>query len=110
METAQSSESALQITSPDGKMKILHHKLITSPFGLKVVEGAIRNISPDYNLGAELKAEYYDADGAYIDSELCTLKRIDPGQSTAFELSYGGKNRYLVKNSELWVRTLPRIG
>jgi hypothetical protein len=85
------------ITSPDGKLQTLHHKMSVNRFGHRVVEGAVRNISSDSNVSAEIKAEYYDAAGTLIGSEADTVRRLEPGKTGAFEVVYSGQQRADVK-------------
>jgi len=85
------------ITSPDGKLQTLHHKMSVNRFGHRVVEGAVRNISSDSNVSAEIKAEYYDAIGTPIGTEVDTVRRLEPGKTGAFEVVYSGQQRTDIK-------------
>ena len=91
------------IQSPDQRLKLLHYRVSQGPFGQISVEGAIRNISAE-TLKVEIKAEYFDADEAYIGSEVETIKHLNPGNSTAFDVAYCSKNRYLIKDVRFSVK------
>jgi hypothetical protein len=93
------------VQPPDGKLKILHYRLTQGPFGQMSVEGAVRNISSEV-LQIEIKADYLDGGGAYIGSETETIKHLNPGNSTAFDVAYCAKNRFLVKDFRLSVKVL----
>ena len=88
---------------PDERLKVLHYRFSQGPFGQMSVEGAVRNIGSEI-LRIEIKADYFDASGAYIGSEVETIKHLDPGNSTAFDVAYCAKNRYLVKDFKLSVK------
>ena len=91
---AQSGEGQPQvITSSDGKLQTLHHKMSANRFGHRVVEGAVRNISSDSKVSAEIKAEYYDAAGTLIATEVDVVRRLEPGKTGAFEVVYSGPQR-----------------
>lgn len=95
---AQSGKGQPQvITSPDGKLQTLHHKMSVNRFGHRVVEGAIRNISSDSNINAEIKAEYYDATGTLIGTEVDIVRRLEPSKTGAFEVVYSGEQRWDIK-------------
>ena len=85
------------ITSPDGKLQTLHHKMSVNRFGHRVVEGAVRNISSDSNVSAEIKTEYYGAAGTLIGTEVDIVRRLEPGKTGAFEVVYSGQQRADVK-------------
>ncbi len=95
---AQSGKGQPQeITSPDGKLRTLHHKMSVNRFGHRVVEGAVRNISSDSNVNAEIKAEYYGATGRLIGTEADIVRRLEPGKTGAFEVVYSGEQRWDIK-------------
>ena len=81
------------ITSPDGKLQTLHHKMSVNRFGHRVVEGAVRNIGSDSGVSAEVKAEYYDAAGTPIGTEVDVVRLLEPGKTGAFEIVYSGPQR-----------------
>ena len=85
------------ITSPNGKLQTLHHKMSANRFGHRVVEGAIRNISSDSNVNAEIKAEYYSATGTLIGTEVDIVRRLGSGKAGAFEVVYSGEQRWDIK-------------
>jgi hypothetical protein len=60
-------------------------------------EGALRNISSDANVSAEIKAEYYGADGKPIGTEVDIVRRLGPGKTGAFEVVYSGQQRWDIK-------------
>jgi hypothetical protein len=96
---AQSGEGPPQvITSPDGKLQTLHHRMSANRFGHRVVEGAVRNISSDSGLNAGIKAEYYSADGTLIGTEMDIVRRLGPGKTGAFEVVYSGERRWDIKS------------
>lgn len=86
------------ITSPDGKLQTLHHRMSANRFGHRVVEGAVRNISPDATLSAGITAEYYDASGALIGTEADIVRKLGPGKTGAFEVVYSGERRWDIKD------------
>ena len=91
---AQSEKGQPQvITSPDGRLQTLHHKMSANRFGHRVVEGAVRNISSDSNVSAEIKAEYYGTTGTLIGTEVDIVRRLDPGKTGAFEIVYSSEQR-----------------
>ena len=95
---AQSGKGQPQvITSPDGKLQTLHHKMSVNRFGHRVVEGAIRNISSDSSVNAEIKAEYYDATGTLIGTEVDIVRRLELSKTGAFEVVYSGEQRWDIK-------------
>jgi len=95
---AQSGRGQPQIiTSPDSKLQTLHHKMSVNRFGHRVVEGAVRNISSESNVSAEIKAEYYGATGRLIGTEVDILRRLEPGKTGAFEVVYSGEQRADIK-------------
>ena len=85
------------ITSPDGKLQTLHHKMSVNRFGHRVVEGAVRNISSNSKVSAEVKAEYYNAAGTLIGTEVDVVRHLEPGKTGAFEVVYSGQQRADVK-------------
>ena len=85
------------ITSPDGKLQTLHHKMSANRFGHRVVEGAVRNISSDSRVSAEVKAEFYDAAGTLIGTEVDIVRKLEPGKTGAFEVVYSGQQRADIK-------------
>ncbi len=96
-----SSEKMVQ--SPDERVKILHHRITQGGFGQISAEGAVRNISSE-TLRIEIRADFFDANGTRLGSEVETIKHLWPGYSTAFEVAYCSKNRYLVKDVKLSVK------
>jgi hypothetical protein len=99
---AQSGEVQPQvITSPDGKLQTLHHRISANRFGHRIVEGAVRNVSSDSSVNAEIKAEYYDAAGTLIGNEADIVRRLGPGKTGAFEVVYSGERRWDIKHYKI---------
>lgn len=94
------------ITSPDGDIQIVNYRISTSMFGDLFAAGTVENISSKSNLTAVVKADYYDANGNYIDSETDTVRRLEPGETGAFEVVYSGQIRYRIKDLKLSVDTI----
>jgi hypothetical protein len=97
MEAAPGKGQSQVITSVDNKLQTLHHKMSTSRFGHKVVEGALRNISSDASVSAEVRAEFYGAHGELIGNDVDVVRRLDSGKTGAFEVVYSGDRRWDVK-------------
>ncbi len=93
------------IISADGNLQIINYKIITGLFGEMAVDGAVKNIGLKSNLTAVIKADYYDANGDYVDSSTDTVRRLEPGKAGAFEVMYSGLTRYRIKNLKLSVNT-----
>lgn len=89
----QAEKQEQQIASKDGKLRILHHAASIDQFGCYTLKGAIRNISSEAEVEAEIRVDYYDAEGAKIDSETDRLFIPFPGGSRAFHIIYPG-NRH----------------
>ena len=85
------------VTSVDNKLQTLHHKMSANRFGHRVVEGVVRNISSDASLSAEVRVEFYGADGALIGTEVDIVRRLAPGKTGTFEVVYSGDRRWDVK-------------
>jgi hypothetical protein len=90
------------IHSPDERLRIFNYRITQGGFGQISAEGAIQNAGNEA-LKIEIKADYYDASGIHIGSEVETIKRLNPGYSTAFDVAYCSKNRYLVRDVKLSV-------
>ena len=86
------------ITSPDNKLQILHHRMSVNRFGHRVVEGAVKNISPDSGVFAEIKAEYYDVAGTLMGTEVDIVRKLGSGKTGAFEIVYSGDRRWDVRS------------
>jgi hypothetical protein len=106
----QDNDTEKMAQSPDERLKILHYRISQGPFGQISAEGAVRNISSE-TLKIEIKADYFDANGAYMGSEVETIKHLNPGNSTAFDVAYCSKNRYLIKDVRFSVKayTVPDV-
>ena len=82
------------ITSPDGKCQITsHRRAYKDAFGSYCVEGVIKNTSPEPELNAKIKIDYYDSDNVRFDSEVDTLTIPKPGGTRAFYIPYSGLRR-----------------
>lgn len=82
------------ITSPDKKSQILsHRRAYKDAFGSYVVEGVIKNISPEPEVGVKIKIDYYDSDRVRIDAEVETLSIPKPGGTRAFYIPFSGLRR-----------------
>ena len=101
-----SEQQAQVITSPDGKAQILNHRKLIGRFGEVSIEGAVKNISSEPSLSVEVKAEYYDFDGEYIDCELDLLQNLEPNATSAFEAMFLGRRRGEVNSYKLAIRTI----
>lgn len=94
MQTPKKEEQAQVITSPDGRLRIIRHRAYVDRFGCYCVEGAIRNISSEPYLNAEIKIDYYDINGQKIDTEVDkTVRALGKGVTVAFHTMYSGKQR-----------------
>lgn len=100
------NEPQKQITSADGDIQIINYKIFTSMFGDMFAAGTVKNIGSKSNTTTLIKADYYDANGNYIDSETDTVKRLEPGETGAFEVVYSGQIRYRIKNLKLSVYSI----
>ena len=85
------------IKSPDDKIQTLHHRMSVNRFGHRVVGGAVRNISSDSDVNAEIEAEYYSTTGTLIGTEIDIVRRLAPGKTGAFEVVYSGEQRWDIK-------------
>ena len=94
------------ITSPDGKVQIINHRIVIGRFGDMAVEGAVRNISSESDITAEVKADLYDAEGIYVDYEVDKVRRLNPGKTGAFEVVYSAHKRYRVKHIKISLKTI----
>ena len=85
------------IKSPDEKLQILNHRLYFDRFGCACIEGAVKNLTDQIDLIANLKADYYDVDGNYIDTELQKLPIKYPNRAIGFHIMYSGVKRLETK-------------
>ena len=90
-----------KMTSPDGVLQTLHHRMVINRFGHRTVEGAVRNTGADAEVSAKLIAKFYDNAGAPIGTESDTLSRLSPGKSGAFEIVYSGQHREQIRHYTL---------
>ena len=98
MPTLKKEEQTQVITSPDGKLQIIRHRLYVDRFGCYCVEGAIRNIGGESNLNAEIKIDYYNAEWKQIDTEVdSTIRALGKRVTVAFHTMYSGRQRGEIK-------------
>ena len=55
----------------------------------------------DSGLTAEIKAEFYDADGILMGTGIDTLRNPGPGKTGAFEVVYSGDRRWDVRSYKI---------
>jgi hypothetical protein len=89
------------ITSPDDKLQTLHHRMSVNRFGHRVVDGVVKNIGSDSGVSVEIKAEYYDAAGTLIGTEVDIVRRLEPGKTAAFQVVYSGERRWDIKHYKI---------
>jgi|GEM_PF-3516313 len=90
-----------EIMSPDNTIQTLHHRMFTNRFGHRTVAGAVRNVSPDSRIIAEIKVAYYDEIGVLIGTEIEIVRILTPGKTAAFEVVYSGDRRWDVKSYKI---------
>ena len=90
------------ITSMDKKLQILNHGASVDQFGCYMIKGAIRNISPEPDIYAEITVDYFDSDGAQIDTEVDALTIPMPGGSRGFHIVYPGQRHDDVKSYKIY--------
>jgi hypothetical protein len=91
------------IVSPSGKLMIVHHRAYIDRFGCYCVEGAIRNISQEPSLKAEIKIDYLDIDNRLIDTEIdTTVRALTKGTTVAFHTMYSGRQRGKIKSYQIY--------
>ncbi len=79
-----------KVTSPDNKLQILNHRVYFDRFGCACVEGAVKNLTDRTDLIANLKVDYYDYDGIYINSEIQSLPVKYGHRAIGFHIMYSG--------------------
>lgn len=95
----QKEKQAQIIDSDDKKLQIINHRPYVDRFGCYCVEGAVKNVSQEQNLTAEIKIDYFDFDGVYVDTEVDTAVRaLEPGVTVAFQVMYSGRRRGEITN------------
>lgn len=100
---AQCEKQPQLIISSDKKLQILNHKIYYDRFGCACIEGAIKNVTSQTDLIAYLKADYYDFDGEYIDSEVQILPIKYPNRAIGFHIMYSGRRRLEVRSYRLYL-------
>ena len=93
------------ITSPDNKIQIFNHRTSREGFGAFCVEGAIRNLTSEPNLKAQIRVEYFDSDNNKIDSETDIINNLRPGFPRGFYISFAGKKRNSIQYYRLYLTT-----
>jgi hypothetical protein len=78
------------ISSPDNKLQVLNHKVYFDRFGCACVEGAVKNLTERIDLIANLKVDYYDYYGEYINSEVQSLPIKYANRAIGFHIMYSG--------------------
>jgi hypothetical protein len=98
MSNPPSEKQPQVITSPDKKLQILNHGAAVDQFGCYMIKGAIRNISPEADVCAEITVIYFDSDGRQIDTEVDVLTIPRSGGSRGFHIVYPGQRHDDVKS------------
>ena len=92
------------IVSPAGKLMIIRHRSYIDRFGCYCVEGAIRNISAEPSLNAEIKIDYWDKDYQLVDTEVdATVRDLRKGATVAFHTMYSGRQRGKIKSYQIFL-------
>jgi len=84
-------EEKRRLLSDVNKLEILHHTGSIDYFGAFLVEGAVKNLSAEKNINAEIIIDYYDKNGVRIDSDIDDVFLPFPGGSRAFYIVYSGE-------------------
>ena len=90
-----------EIMSPDNTIQTLHHRMSANRFGHRTVAGVVKNLSSDSSVTVEVRAEYYDENGALIGAESEILRILSPGNTAAFEVVYSGDRRWVVESYKI---------
>lgn len=93
------------ITSPDANFQIINHRSFFDRFGCYSIDGAIKYLSAEPNLRAEIKADFYDLEGEFIDSETKIVDFNEPGTTVAFFIAYSGIKRGEIQHHVLYPGT-----
>ena len=99
-----------RITSPDETVQIINHRASREGFGSYCIEGAVRNISSEPEINAEIRVDYYDGDNVKIDSEVDVLPRLKPGETRGIYISYAGQKRNSVQYYRLHLSQNKKTG
>ncbi len=89
----QIATSPQVVTSPDGKFQIINHRSYFDRFGCYCIDGAVKYVSPEPNLSAEIKVDYYTIEGEFIDTEVETVDFHESGGTSSFFIQYSGLRR-----------------
>ncbi len=84
-------------------MQILNHSPYRDRFGCYCIQGAVKYVSPEPNLNAQIKVDYYDIDGGLIDTEVDTVDFLKSGGTSSFHIMYSGLRRGEVQYYKLSV-------
>ncbi len=90
---ADNKQSPQVINSADGKMRILNHYAYRDRFGCYCIQGAVKYLSPEPNLCAHIKIDYFTTDGEQIDTEESTVEFLNSGGTSSFFMMYSGLRR-----------------
>lgn len=98
-------EQPQRVTSPDGNFQIINHYSYIDRYGCYLVEGAVKYISPESDLSAEIKADYYDINGEFIDTEVTIIDFQESGKNRSFYIMCSGQRRNEVQYYRLCITT-----
>ncbi len=76
---------AQPIVSADGKLQIVRHSMVYPAMGPKCVQGAVKNNSAE-STGAEIKVDFFDADGNLLGTSVGVFKDIKPGETRLIDI------------------------
>ena len=91
------------VTSPDEKFQILNHRSYYDRFGCYCIDGAVKYVSPEPNLSAEIKVDYYTMDGEFIDTEVGTVDFYESGGTSSFFIQYSGLRRSEIQHHVFYI-------
>ncbi len=87
---SQMATSPQVVTSPDGKLQIINHSSYFDRFWCHCIDGTAKYVSPEPNLYAEIKADYYDTNRELIDTEVEIIAFQESGKTRSFFIMYSG--------------------
>ena len=85
---SQIATSPQVVTSPEGKVQIIHHSSYFDRFWCYCIDGAVKYISPEPKPSAEIKVDYYNINGELIDSEVEIVDFQESGITRSFCIMY----------------------
>ena len=103
MVTLPEEEQPPVIVSPDGKLQIINHHPLKDRFGCYCIEGVVKYVSPEPNLCAEIKIDYYGLDRELIDTEVNMVNLVESGGTRSFYIMYSGLRRGEVQYYKLYI-------